>query len=77
VTHIPQETEGINVTEKPRLESVEDLAERTGLSRSFWRQRVFARDIPFYKIGRSVRFDPAEVDHWIAARKVEPSPARR
>ncbi len=55
------------------FESVDDLAERTGLSRSFWRQRVFAREIPFYKIGRSVRFDPAEVDDWIAARKVEPS----
>lgn len=28
--------------------------------------------IPFYKVGRSVRFDGAEMDQWLKERKQEP-----
>ncbi len=44
------------------------LAERLGMTEAFVRRRVFNREIPFYKIGTAVRFDPAEIDAWLAER---------
>lgn len=33
-----------------------------------WVQR---RRIPYYKIGRSVKFDPQDLDRWVEERRVE------
>ncbi len=33
-----------------------------------WVQR---RKIPYYKIGRSVKFDPQDLDRWVEERRVE------
>jgi predicted DNA-binding transcriptional regulator AlpA len=32
---------------------------------------VDERRIPFCKIGKFVRFDPVDIDAWIAARRVD------
>jgi excisionase family DNA binding protein len=36
----------------------------------FVRRLVAERRIPFLKVGRSVRFDPADVDAWLERAKV-------
>ena len=50
------------------------LALRLGTSVRFVRRLVDERRIPYLKIGRLVRFDPAEVEAWVAGTRVQPSP---
>jgi excisionase family DNA binding protein len=52
-------------------------AERLGVDVRFVRRLVDERRIPFYKVGKHVRFDPADVAHWLAERRVATSGARR
>lgn len=47
------------------LIGVDALALRLGVSERFVRRLVAERRIPFFKIGKFVRFDPAEIDGWI------------
>ncbi len=49
------------------------LAERLGVSERFVRRLVEERRIPFFKIGRHVRFDLDDVEKWIRESRVEPS----
>lgn len=53
------------------------LAERLGVEVRFVRRLVDERRIPFYKVGKHVRFDSADVAQWIADRRVAPSGAGR
>lgn len=55
---------------KPKLTSWE-VAERYGIKYRFVRHLVAERRIPFYKVGKSVLFDPDELDAWFADQKVE------
>lgn len=59
------------------LLSVPALAERLGTSERHVRRLVHERRIPFVKLGDGrgapVRFDPADVDRWLDARRVEAS----
>ena len=48
----------------------DDLARRLNVTSRFVRRLVAERRIPFVKIGRSVRFDPADVDAWVEQAKV-------
>ncbi|KPJ58517.1 MAG: hypothetical protein AMJ46_14060 [Latescibacteria bacterium DG_63] len=36
---------------------------------------VSQRRIPYIKLGRSVRFDPSEIEAWLEEKKVEPMSA--
>lgn len=47
------------------------LAERLGVTERFVRRLVDERRIPFLKIGRFIRFDPADVTVWIDEQRVE------
>ncbi|MEO6124938.1 MAG: helix-turn-helix domain-containing protein [Ilumatobacteraceae bacterium] len=47
------------------------LAERLGVGERFVRRLVEERRIPFFKIGRHVRFDLVEVEEWIRESRVE------
>jgi len=49
------------------------LAERLGVGERFVRRLVEERRIPFFKIGRHVRFDLDDVEAWIRESKVEAS----
>ena len=53
------------------LIDVPTLAERIGILVSFVRKLVDQRRIPFVRIGRLIRFDPDEVDAWLASNRVE------
>jgi excisionase family DNA binding protein len=46
------------------------LAEALGVELRFVRRLVAERRIPFVKVGRYVRFDPAEVRAWVDQRRV-------
>lgn len=52
------------------LIGIEALAERLGVSERFVRRLVAERRVPYLKIGKYVRFDPAEIEQWVAACRV-------
>ena len=53
------------------LLGVGDLAERLGTTERFVRRLVAERRVPFHKVGKYVRFDPADIDEWLVAHRVE------
>jgi excisionase family DNA binding protein len=55
---------------KTALLDIAALAERLAVSERYIRRLVFERRIPFLKIGHFIRFDPAEIDGWIAQARV-------
>jgi len=61
------------VTELATLLDIEAVAERLGVTERHVRRLVAERRIPHVKVGRFVRFDPADVADWIRACRV---PAR-
>ena len=56
------------------LLDVPATAERLGTTERHIRELVYRRAVPFVKVGRLVRFDPAELDAWIDANR---QPARK
>lgn len=51
--------------------SVPDLAARLGVKPRFIYRLVDERRIPFIHVGRYLRFDPADVDAYLAGRRTE------
>jgi excisionase family DNA binding protein len=60
----------------PPLLDVDGLARRLGVTVRFVRRLVEERRIPYLKVGRFVRFDPAEIERWLVATRVEMQPPR-
>jgi excisionase family DNA binding protein len=54
------------------LLDVDEVADSLGVTNRFVRRLVAERRIPFVKVGKFVRFDPAEISQWIDRRRVEP-----
>lgn len=55
-----------------RLETVKEVAARTGLAPSTIYTLAHARKIPFVKLSvRAIRFDPVVIQAWIDVRRVE------
>lgn len=52
------------------LVAVDDAAARLGVSVRFVRRLVAERRIPFVKVGKFVRFDPADLEEWIDDHRV-------
>ncbi|MEV0734220.1 helix-turn-helix domain-containing protein [Polymorphospora sp. NPDC050346] len=50
----------------------DEVAVRLRASPRFVRRLVSERRIGFVKVGRSVRFDPADVDAYIESNRVKP-----
>lgn len=46
--------------------TINDLAERTGMSRKFWERQVSGRAITFTQFGTAVRFTEAQIAQIIA-----------
>ncbi len=66
-------SEGLITEGGSALMDIETLAVRLGVSVRFVRRLVAERRMPFLKIGKFIRFDPADVDAWIESRRVGPS----
>jgi excisionase family DNA binding protein len=47
------------------------VAQILGVTPRFVRRLVAERRIPFFKIGKFVRFDPRELHMWIDGRRVD------
>ena len=47
------------------------VAELLGVTPRHVRRLVAERRIPFFKVGRFVRFDPGELDLWLEDQRVE------
>jgi excisionase family DNA binding protein len=56
----------------PSLLGFDAVAEWLGVEVVFVRRLVAERRIPFVKIGKFVRFDPAEISAWIDGQRVKP-----
>jgi excisionase family DNA binding protein len=54
------------------LLTIEQAAERISMSARYVRRLVAERRIGFYRIGRSVRIDPADLVQHISAGRIEP-----
>ncbi len=57
----------------PVLLSITDAAIHLGVTERYVRRLVYERRVPFYKVGRLVRFRETELDQWLEASRVEPS----
>lgn len=58
------------------LLDVSSIARRMGVNVRYVRRLVAERRIPYYKVGHLLRFDPVEVEHWLAERRVEAAMTR-
>ena len=54
------------------LTDVSGVAELLGVSERFVRRLVDERRIPFFKVGKFIRFSPDELRTWIDLRHVDP-----
>ncbi len=59
------------------LITLPELVERTGLSKSYWYKRCSARDVRHFKRGKTLLFDPADVQEFMRPRVIEPVGAGR
>ena len=49
----------------PRLVTIDELAEHHGVTVRHVRRQISERRVPYLKVGRLVRFDPAEIARWL------------
>ena len=56
--------------ELPKLLSIDELAERLGVTQRHVRRLVAERRVPFLKVGRFIRFDPAKIATWLDSSRV-------
>lgn len=54
------------------LLDMETVAQALGVTRRHVQRLVSERRIPFLKVGRFVRFDPASLNVWLEGLRVEP-----
>ncbi len=65
-------TIGADAELPPRLLNIETLAQLLGVGPRHVRRLVAERRIPYIKWGHLIRFDPAEIQHWIDAYRRRP-----
>jgi hypothetical protein len=56
-------TQKLNINEAARL---------SGMSVSWWRQKVFRKQVPYYRVGRRIVFDPEDIAKVLGRCRVEP-----
>lgn len=53
-----------------KLIGITEVAEHLGVEKSTIYGWVHTREIPYYKVGRLVKFKPEEIEQWLVQRKV-------
>lgn len=61
----------ITADQLPHLMDVTELADHLGVEIRHIRRLVHERRIPFLKWGHLVRFDPTDVDAWLAQCRID------
>jgi hypothetical protein len=51
---------------------INEAARISGMSVSWWRQRVFRKQVPFYKVGRRIVLDAEDIARVLDRCRVEP-----
>jgi excisionase family DNA binding protein len=51
---------------------IPELAQMLSASEDFIRSQVHQRNVPYYKVGKLIRFDPREITQWLSGLRVEP-----
>jgi excisionase family DNA binding protein len=65
----------MTVTESlPKLFGIDELADHLGTSSRHIRRLIAERRVPYLKVGRRVRFDPAEIAGWLERSRVSAPP---
>lgn len=54
----------------PQLLTIDQLAEQLGITVRHVRRLIAERRIPYLKVGKLVRFDPAEIATWLDHHRV-------
>ena len=54
-----------------QLVGIKELAQYLNTSVAFVRKLVLTQQVPYFKIGGSVKFDLIEINQWIDEQKVE------
>jgi excisionase family DNA binding protein len=61
----------------PQLLTIDQLAERLGITVRHVRRLVVEKRVPYLKVGRLVRFDPSEIAKWLRdSAPTRPPPGR-
>jgi excisionase family DNA binding protein len=58
-----------NLSTIPQLLTIDQLAERLGITVRHVRRLVAEKRVPYLKVGKLVRFDPDEIKQWLASRR--------
>ena len=53
------------------LLDIDAAAKRLAVTERFMRRLVAERRIPYFKVGKYVRFDPANLDTWLDEQRVD------
>jgi excisionase family DNA binding protein len=59
------------------LLNVRAVAQKLGMSQRWVHERVRKREIPYFRLGRALRFDLEEVRDWLARSRREPEEMKR
>ena len=59
------------------LLTIDTVAEALSVTRRHVQRLVAERRIPFLKVGRFIRFDPAALNVWLEEQQVEPARSAR
>lgn len=54
------------------LLTIDQAADRIGMSARYVRRLIAERRVPFYRLGRAVRLDPNDLSAHVCAGRVEP-----
>ena len=52
------------------LWDIEQLSNHLAVSERYVRRMVYERKVPYLKVGKYVRFDPAEITDWLAQMRI-------
>jgi Helix-turn-helix domain len=52
--------------------NIDEAARLSGMSVSWWRQKVFRKQVPYYRVGRRIVFDSEDIAKVIGRCRVEP-----
>lgn len=60
----------------PQLLTIDQLADQLGITVRHVRRLIAERRVPYLKVGKVVRFDPAEIAVWLDEGRVRRSAMR-
>ena len=59
-----------NTSTLPQLLTIDQLAEQLGITVRHVHRLIAERRVPYLKVGKLVRFDPAEIAGWLDGSRI-------